>query len=554
MARVRATDRADRADSAERADAGGASPDASTVVIPDRLLFGDPGPRRSQRWLPTLAELLAGELREQILDGDIPDGGKLPKQQQLLEEYQVSAPSLREALRILENERLVTVRRGKVGGAVIHRPTAQSVASIVALVLDARSAPIDEVASLLQRIEPLCVAVCMSSDALEASILQALRENSDGDRFDAAASDEFHRLLVERCGNQTLFLVYEALWSVLANQADTRLVTPAERDTGELAAAAHRRLEELIAGGNVAAAQRFAARHIAECGRFAPSPPPSGRSTRPRAEVSADRLQPGGSSEDGAGGRRPSSRVAEVIADDLRRRILTGELTDGGLLEKQRELADVYNVSFPAVREALRILESEGLLMVRRGSIGGSVVRMPRAGNVAHALALVLQSRRASLQDLVVALQQLEPLCAAACAQRADRLTDVVPSIEEAMEREREVIGDPEEFAAEAMRFHDVLITNCGNTALSLVVGAMQSLWSAQMQALKRISQGLGVITDSAQRREVLAEHEDLSALIAAGDAEAAEQLARGHYFGHSERQPAFTGHGLRVHSSLLRD
>jgi DNA-binding FadR family transcriptional regulator len=129
----------------------------------------------------------------------------------------------------------------------------------------------------------------------------------------------------------------------------------------------------------------------------------------------------------------------------------------------------------------------------------------------------------------------------------------VVPLVEEALERARAVLQDPEAFAAEAVRFHDILITHCGSPVQSLVVGAMQSLGSAQIQALKRITQGLGVIDDIEQRREVLTEHVDLGALIAAGDSEAAEQLARSH-FGHNERQPAFTGHGLRVHSSLLRD
>jgi GntR family transcriptional regulator, transcriptional repressor for pyruvate dehydrogenase complex len=98
-----------------------------------------------------------------------------------------------------------------------------------------------------------------------------------------------------------------------------------------------------------------------------------------------------------------------------------------------------------------------------------------------------------------------------------------------------------------------VLIAQCGNAAQTLVVGAMQSLWSAEMRGLRRISQGLGVIDDPAKRLEVHLEHEELCALIAAGDADGAERLARSH-FGHADRQPSFVGQGLRVHASLLRD
>jgi len=497
--------------------------------------------------------MLAGELREQILDGDIPDGGKLPKQQDLLDHYQVSAPSLREALRILENEGLVTVKRGKVGGAVIHRPTVTHVANMVALVLEANSATVADVAALLEDIEPLCVPLSMSQSDFPTAIEPRLREAiDDHGTDDGASADRFHQLLVESCGNQTMLLQYQALMAVWQSHVADDDGAVRGDDFGKRAEAAHTRILTLMTRGDAAAARQFAARHLVETGRFRAA------GDQQAVPISVDRFRSFyGPATGGDWGRstsaKGSSRVAEVIAADLRRRILLGELVDGGLLDKQRELADSFNVSFPAVREALRILESEGLLMVRRGSIGGSVARLPRAGNVAYVLAVALQSRQASMQDLVVAMQQLEPLCAAACARRSDRLTEVIPLLDPIIESERDVIDDPEAFAVESLRFHDVLISHCGNPAEAMIVGAMQSLWSAQMQSLKRISQGLGVIDDPAKRQEVVAEHRDMYALIAAGDADAAEELARSH-IGHADRQASFTGHGLRVHASLLRD
>ena len=65
-----------------------------------------------------IAETVAGELRDRILAG----ADRLPTQDQLVTEFGVSYPSVREALRILETEGLVTVRRGSVGGAEVHRP------------------------------------------------------------------------------------------------------------------------------------------------------------------------------------------------------------------------------------------------------------------------------------------------------------------------------------------------------------------------------------------------------------------------------------------------
>src|SRR3954454_21494458 len=71
-------------------------------------------------------------------------------------------------------------------------------------------------------------------------------------------------------------------------------------------------------------------------------------------------------------------RLADIVAATLRSRILSGELPDGSLVPKQEDLGEEYLVSPAAIREALRILETEGLVSVMRGSIGGSVVHTPR--------------------------------------------------------------------------------------------------------------------------------------------------------------------------------
>src|SRR6478736_7209435 len=61
--------------------------------------------------------------------------------------------------------------------------------------------------------------------------------------------------------------------------------------------------------------------------------------------------------------RRPL-RLAEAVADALRNRILNAEYADGAMLPKQEELVDEFGVSLPSVREALRSLETEGLITV----------------------------------------------------------------------------------------------------------------------------------------------------------------------------------------------
>src|ERR1700709_1109891 len=125
-------------------------------------------------------------------------------------------------------------------------------------------------------------------------------------------------------------------------------------------------------------------------------------------------------------GARPT---AGIVAGDLRRQIIDGELFDGDLLPRQEVLVDQFRVSLVSLREALRILETEGLVSVRRGNRGGAVVHDPAKSSAAYMLGLVLQSDSVPLTDLGLALQELEPSCAALAAQREDRATTLVPEL-----------------------------------------------------------------------------------------------------------------------------
>src|SRR6185503_2235845 len=84
--------------------------EARPVTVPSEPVVV-PSPR-GQFTQPSVAELVADAIRTQIVAGTLPDGSMLPKQDQLISEFQVSRPSFREALRILESEGLISVRRG----------------------------------------------------------------------------------------------------------------------------------------------------------------------------------------------------------------------------------------------------------------------------------------------------------------------------------------------------------------------------------------------------------------------------------------------------------
>src|SRR5258707_9035567 len=111
-------------------------------------------------------------------------------------------------------------------------------------------------------------------------------------------------------------------------------------------------------------------------------------------------------------------RVAEILASRLREDILSGRLKEGDVLPSQEHLLGERGVSPPALREAIHILETDGLISVRRGNVGGAVVHLPSAERTAHMVGMVLQSRGASPADVSGALIHLEPVCAGLCAAR----------------------------------------------------------------------------------------------------------------------------------------
>jgi DNA-binding FadR family transcriptional regulator len=227
-------------------------------------------------------------------------------------------------------------------------------------------------------------------------------------------------------------------------------------------------------------------------------------------------------------------RLAEMVARDLRDRILSGELADGSLLPKQDELLEEFGVSLPPIREALRILETEGLITVQRGNVGGAVVHRPQPGKVVYMMGMVLQSREVPLGDVLGAVVAFEPACAAACAARPDRTTTVLPALREILDAADAAIDDPAEYARLARRFHIELVAGCGNEAMALVVGALESLWTGHVDVLARRRHEHGPYADLAARRRSAREHERLFTRIEQGDARGAERAAREH-FGHPE-------------------
>lgn len=218
-----------------------------------------------------------------------------------------------------------------------------------------------------------------------------------------------------------------------------------------------------------------------------------------------------------------------MVASILRDRILDGQLADGAALPRQEDLLREFGVSKPSMREALRILEAEGLISVRRGNLGGAIVHVPKATNAAYMIGLVLRFRSVPLSDVGNALKRIEPVCAGLCAGREDRHEAVLPVLWQAHEQVQANIDDEVLFTRASRRFHESLVGACGNQTLILVAGALESLWSSREERWAVHARDAGSFPAHSMRRFGVRAHERLLTLIDTGDAAGAERQATIH-------------------------
>jgi len=227
------------------------------------------------------------------------------------------------------------------------------------------------------------------------------------------------------------------------------------------------------------------------------------------------------------------------------------------MLPKQEDLMAEFGISLPPMREALRILETEGLITVRRGNTGGAVVHQPQATKAAYMLGLVLQSRDVPVHDILNALRRLEPVCAAACAAREDRDEAVLPRLRATLEAAKDAIEDGVEYTRLARQFHADLVACCGNETMILVIGALESLWSAHVEE-SRGQRRLGSFADIDVRRVSAKEHEILYRQIADGNERGAEKTVRDHLSEESHSDDGGWHHDVDIESvvdaSIVRD
>ncbi|UGQ13173.1 FadR family transcriptional regulator [Yinghuangia sp. ASG 101] len=263
--------------------------------------------------VPKAADVLAAEVRERILSGEFTEGMALPPERQLVEQTGLSRATVREALRILEVEQLLEIRPGRGGGAFVHRPNRESLASTVQLVIRGQQIRLDALHETREAIEPTCAALAAERRterdlaALDAAQVELVEAGDDIPRF-LRANLRWHNAVARAGGNELLIGFMSALSQAIYASTDIQPFMDAE--VRRTTARAHERIAEAIREGDKDAATRRMIRHISGFSHAVSRVDPRARVTlseEPGAPASPDRAARPGTAHDTRPGTGPGA-------------------------------------------------------------------------------------------------------------------------------------------------------------------------------------------------------------------------------------------------------
>ena len=207
-------------------------------------------------------------------------------------------------------------------------------------------------------------------------------------------------------------------------------------------------------------------------------------------------------------------RASAAIAEQIRTAILEGRVRSGERLSPERELAEQFGVSRVTVRDALRILEANGLVEIRVGAAGGAFVRAPTSADVGEGIGNMLMLAAVTPDEIAEARLVLELGTVTLAVERATEedlaaLRDLVDRSREQYDREL------------AWDFHSRLAVAAHNPAIELLTASFRgplsmhavrarepSQWSHE-QSIREHADLLRALErrDGARARDVMAKH-----------------------------------------------
>lgn len=217
---------------------------------------------------------------------------------------------------------------------------------------------------------------------------------------------------------------------------------------------------------------------------------------------------------------RRSAKTAETVAAQIVHDIVSRHLAPGDMLPSEAAMLGQYRVSRASLREALRLLEVQGLLRLKPGPGGGPMVVPVDSRELARTTSLYLHLGGADYSELFEAQLTVAPIAAARAARNPDRelvREQMAPFLLE----EQPVAGD--EYWTVTNSFHGTVEELGGNRVIELISRLIGQMWHEHV---------VSRMDTSHLRQAIHAEHREIARAIIAGQATKASRLMYEHFEG----------------------
>lgn len=216
------------------------------------------------------AMLIARNIVGRINRDGLTAGDRLQPERVMLEEFGVGRGTLRESLRFLELQGVISLKPGPGGGPIIEKPDASNLATTLVLLMQFERAQFRSIIEARQGLEPLMASLAserMSDDqlaALEETVTQ-MRDNLDDQVIFLDTNKRFHDVIAWASGNSLYGFLVDALLGIMDG---TALGVDYPRHRRSAVLKAHTTIYEALAGHDTAASEEAMATHIREMKRY----------------------------------------------------------------------------------------------------------------------------------------------------------------------------------------------------------------------------------------------------------------------------------------------
>jgi GntR family transcriptional regulator, transcriptional repressor for pyruvate dehydrogenase complex len=211
---------------------------------------------------------------------------------------------------------------------------------------------------------------------------------------------------------------------------------------------------------------------------------------------------------------KTAMRVAQRIIDD----VVRGGATAGSSLPPERVMLETYEIGRGTLREALRLLEFQGVITLKPGPKGGPVLVHPDAGHLATTLVLLMQLSKAPYRVVVEARGALEPMISRLAASR---ITDAqLKELESSVILMTNELHDDRSFFESNKKFHDVIAWASGNPLFGYLIDSLLGIMDGTV---------LGIDYPKHRRAAILKAHEEIYAALSARDEDRADERMSEH-------------------------